>query len=143
MALPTLIIAGITLPLESRLAIQQTLSPLGGSTRQRMQSGALFSMTHWRKWAISLAGSGWVPAPLLSVDYSQPYQIHCIEPMAFRVGEALPPGWSARTDFPEAQFTGADGIATRLLYPILTVMSDPPELVPGRDPTWKLNAEEV
>lgn len=143
MATPALIIAGITLPKECALDLAQSLSPIGGSTRRRMSSGALFSMTRWRRWKMTLSGGGFVPAPLLGINYDQPYEVHCIQPVSFRLGEALPAGWRARSDVPEFQVTGRDGIVTRLVYPILTVMSDPPEIIPGGNPTWKLDCEEA
>lgn len=142
MATPTLIIAGITLPIRARLDYQQTYEPLGGTSRRRLATGAAFSATRWRKWKTTIIGGGWIPAALLGVDYDNAYTIHCVQPIALLPGEVLPVGWAARHDFPEVTVTDEAGVATRLVYPILTVRSDPPQIVTGADPTWTLTAEE-
>lgn len=143
MSAPTLIIAGITLPVLAHLDFQQTFDPIGGNTKRRMAGGALFSMTNWRRWKTTISGSGWIPAQLLSINFDEPYEVHSIQPVAFAVGAPLPPGWAIRTDFPGTTITDEAGIETRLIYPVLTVMSDPPRLVTGSDPTWELSCEEV
>lgn len=144
MSMPKLIIADITLPERSRLDFQQTYEPILGGARRRMANGSLFSMTHWKKWKTTIRGSGWVPAPLLGIDYSSAYFVHCIEPIALRPGEDLPPGWSARTDWPEVILPAdAHGVSVRLVLPILRVMSDPPTFSPGMNPTWELICEEA
>lgn len=143
MSTPTLIIAGMHVPIMARLKVQQTFEPLGGSTRRRMGSGALFSMTAWRRWKTTISGSGWIPAPLLGINFDEPYEIHSVAPLAFLLGAPLPPGWSSRLDYPETQFTGPDDVTVRLIYPILTVKSDPPRLIPGSSPSWELVCEEI
>lgn len=141
---PTLIIAGVTLPLRSWLEVQQTYEPAAGNTRRRLADGGLFNMTRWRRWKTTLSGSGWIPAPLLGIDYDQPITIHCVQPMAFRVGESLPSGWSARTDYPEVLLPADEfGQQVRLVLPILTVWAEPPRIVPGSETSWELSAEEV
>lgn len=143
MAAPKLIIAGIELPIRARLDYQQTFDPIGARNARRHQDGSLFVTGIWKKWKTTITGGGWIPAQLLGINYDAPYEIHCIQPMAFAVGEALPPGWAARVDVPEELITDEHSISTRLIYPILTVMSERPKITPGENPSWVLECEEI
>lgn len=146
MGAPSLIIAGIELPQRSRLDFSQTFEVIGGVVSRRMASGALFKLTHWRRWKTTISAAGWVPPQLLAVDYDQPYEIECVEPIALAVGEALPAGWTQRAaPWGETTVTDERGISVRLVYPILTVMSEPPRLVVGSSsgPSWELVCEEA
>lgn len=138
-----LIIAGIKLPIRSRLDYQQSFSPIVGGARRRMSNGDLFSTTLWKRWKLSTSGAGWIPAPLFGINYAAPYEIHCIQPIALAVGEALPPGMMPRSDVGETLLTDEYNVTTRLIYPILTVMSDPPEMTTGKEPSWFLEAEQI
>jgi hypothetical protein len=145
MSAPPLIIAGITLPQRARLDLNQTFEPIGGSSSRRMANGALFKMANWQRWRTTVSCGGWVPPQLLGIDYSQPYTIECVATLALAVGESLPPTWASRVaPWAEKTFTDEDGVAVRLFYPILTVMSDPPRLmIGGSGPSWELVMEEA
>lgn len=144
MSAPPLIIAGIELPQRARLDISQTFEAIGGSSSRRMASGALFKMANWQRWKTTISGSGWVPPQLLGIDYDQPYTIECVTPLSLAVGESLPATWGSRiAPWAEKTVTDERGIALRLFYPILTVMSDPPRLIAGGGaPSWELVCEE-
>jgi hypothetical protein len=44
----------------------------------------------------------------------------------------------------EVSVTDERGVTVRLVYPVLTVMSDPPRLITGNSgPSWELVCEEV
>lgn len=141
---PPLIIAGITLPLFSRLDLSQTFEPVGGSSSRRMTNGAMVKISHWKRWRTTISASGWVPPQLLGVDYSQPYTIQSVAVLALAVGESLPATWMQRASpWGEKTVTDEDGISVRLFYPVLTVMSDPPRLTVGSGgPSWELVCEE-
>lgn len=146
MGAPTLIINGITLPQRARLDLQQTFERVqGGGDSRRLASGGLFTMQRWRRWATTLSGSGWIPAPLLSLPIGEPFTLHSVAPLALRVGESLPAGWESRTDWPEVSVTDELGGTVRLVYPILTVATlDGPRYMTGGDgPSWELNCEEM
>lgn len=146
MGAPTLIIAGFELQQESRLDFQQTFERVdGGASSRRLAGGALFSMQHWERWATTVSGSGYVPAPLLSIRRGEPFELHSVAPIALKPGEDLPAGWAARTDWPEKTFTSRLGVEIRLVYPILTVASalGARLVVGGTYPQWEIACEEV
>lgn len=144
MGAPSLIIAGIELPQRSRLDFNQTFEVIGGVAARRMAGGALFKISHWRRWKTTISAGGWVPPQLLTIDYDQPYTIECVEPIALAVGESLPPTWAQRSSpWGETSVTDERGVTVRLFYPILTVMSEPPRLITGGSgPSWELVCEE-
>lgn len=143
MSSPPLILAGVILPVRSRLDFQQSYEPVGGRFRRRMASGTAFSMTRWERWRTTINGAGWLPAPLLSIDFRVPYEIHCIEPVSLAPDADLPPGWRARTDFELPPQHDGHGGEVRLIYPILKVCSDRPRFSTGINPSWELICEEV
>lgn len=146
MSAPTLIIAGFELPQESRLDLQQTFERVdGGCAQRRRAGGAWFSMEAWTRWSTTISGGGFVPAPLLSIPRGVPFELHSVAPLALWPGEDLPPGWSARTDWPETSFTSRLGVEIRLVYPILMVASaQGARMVVGSStPQWELACEEV
>jgi len=65
--------------------------------------------------------------------------------VALAVGEDLPPNWTQRAaPWGEVSVTDERGVTVRLVYPVLTVMSDPPRLINGGSgPSWELVCEEV
>lgn len=139
-----LIIGGVVVPVESRLDFQQTFEPLVAGTDRRMADGALFSTElRWKKWKTSISAGGWILPALMGINYRLPYEIHCVQPLSFGVGEDLPENWVMRPDAPVKTITDKYGVETRLVYPILTVKSRPPRLNPGANPTWELACEEV
>lgn len=146
MGAPTLIINGITLPQRARLELQQTFERVqGGGESRRLAGGGLFTMQRWRKWATTLSGNGWIPAPLLSLPIGEAFTVHSVAPLVLRPGEALPTGWAARVDWPESTVTDELGVVVRLVYPILTVATlEGPRYVTGDiSPSWELVCEEV
>lgn len=144
MAAPPLVIAGIELPLRAILDFSQTFEPLGGRSARRLANGALFRMSQWQRWKTTISGGGWVPPQLLGIDYTQPYTIECVTTLALAVGEALPATWTQRASpWGEKTVTDESGVAVRLFYPVLIVMSDPPRLITGGSgPSWELVCEE-
>ena len=145
MAAPPLIIAGIELPVRSRLDFSQTFEPVGGGSSRRMANGALFRMRQWQRWRTTISGGGWVPPQLLGIDYSASYTIESVAPLALAAGEDLPANWTERAaPWGERTVTDEDGVVIRLFYPILTVMSDPPRMINGNNgPSWELVCEEI
>lgn len=139
-----LIIAGIEISLIAMLDFEQSIEPIGGSATRRMANGSAFKMTAWEKHRIVLSGSGWVPAPLLAVDYSQPFVIELPIPEAFAIGQALPAGWQSRSA-PWGEYTVTDqsGASVRMIYPKMTVVSAGPKKSNGHgaSPAWDLTCE--
>lgn len=127
MANPSLKIAGIDLSIIGWLDFDQRIEPIGGSSVRRMANGAAYKLSHWSKHRIVLSASGWIPAPLNAINYAQPFEIELPYPEAFRVGESLPSGWSSRAaPWDEKTVTDQAGVAVRLIYPKMTVVSDGP-----------------
>lgn len=143
MASPTLILGGCVIPVRSRLELQQSYEPLGGSSRRRMASGAAFSMIRWQRWRTTIQGAGWLPAALLCVDFTMPYEIHCVQPVSLCANDELPPGWRARTDFTLPPEHDEHAGLIRLVYPVFKVCSDRPKFSTGINPSWELICEEV
>jgi hypothetical protein len=136
-------IAGIEVSLIAALDLQQSIEPISGSTLRRMASGAGFKMGHWRKYRISLSGSGWVPAPLNAINYDAPFEIELPFPVAFAVGESLPAGWSQRSaPWGEHTVTDQAGVSVRYIYPKLTVFSDGPLQSHDGNPSWEMTLEQ-
>lgn len=135
-------IAGRTISLAAMLDYDQQIEAIGGSEIRRMASGAAFKMTHWQKHRISLSASGWIPAPLIGVNYSAPFEIELAKPEAFAIGEALPAGWSVVS---ESTVTDAAGNSARLVYPKMTVVSEGARLTNNNaaNPSWELVCEVV
>ena len=143
---PSLIIAGVELSVIAMLNFDQSIVPISGSSVRRMSSGAAFKMSGWRKHRITFSASGWVPPPLIAVDYNAPFVIELAQPVALVTGQSLPSGWPSRlTPWAETTITDQAGESVRLVYPVLTVIADPPQLRHGFDavPSWELVCEEV
>lgn len=146
MAIPSLIIAGIDLSIIGWLEFSQRIEPIGGSTTRRMANGAAFKMKHWGKHRITLSAAGWVPAPLNAIDYGQSFEIELPYPESFRIGEQLPAGWSQRAaPWDEKFVTDQAGVAMRLVWPKMTVITDGPIKSSDQSATrsWELVCEEV
>lgn len=144
MPTPSLVIAGIDLSIIGWLDFEQRIEPIGGSTTRRMASGTAFKMTRWVKHRIVLSGSGWVPSPLNAIDYAQRFDIELPYPEAFRAGESLPTGWASRAaPWGEVTVTDQAGVAVRLVYPKMTVVSDGPtkSTNQGAARSWELVCE--
>lgn len=146
MAIPSLIVAGKSLSIMSRLDCEQRIEPIGGSTTRRLSNGAAFKMSHWAKSRIVLSGSGWFPAALRGIDYTQPFEIELPYPEALAVGEGLPPGFSARgAPWDERSVTDKFGQAVRLVYLKTMVISDGPSSSGGSSGnySWELTLEQT
>ena len=146
MAAPTLIIAGNALPLRARLQYQQTFELVdGGRTSRRLASGTMFTSERWRKWQTTISAGGWIPPALLGLPIGVPFEVHAVAPVTLRVGESLPAGWSARTDWPEESVTDKAGVTLRLVYPILSMVTldGPRYTLGGSSPSWELVCEEA
>lgn len=145
MSAPTLIIAGFPLPQLARLDLQQTIERVdGGATSRRMAGGNLFTTENWERWSTTISGSGWVPAPLLSIPRGIPFVLHSVATVSLRPGEDLPTGWSERTDWPGSVIEDPDGVEIRLVYPVMTVCSAAGArlIVGGNSPQWELVCEQ-
>lgn len=140
---PALIIAGITLPVRSRLDLQQSYEPLAGASLRRLADGALFGMRRWRRWKTTIQCAGWLPHTLLNVNFDSPYEIHCVQPVSLAAHEQLPASWKIRADCPVSEVIDESCGVIRLVYPILTVRSQPPKFNTGIAPGWELVCEEV
>lgn len=146
MTTPSLKIAGYELSPIALLDFDQQIEPFGGSTTRRLSNGAAFKMTGWRKHRISLSASGWVPAALNGVDYSAPFEVELPLPIALRVGEPLPDGFTARsTPWSEHTVTDQAGISVRYVYVKVTVISDGPRQSHNLSatPSWELTLEQA
>lgn len=146
MGAPVLIIAGHELPQRSRLDYQQTIERIdGGIEALRMGNGALLATEHFERWRSTISGSGWIPAPLLSLPRGVPFTVHCVQPIALRIDEPLPAGWSERVDWPAKTLTLERGVQVRMVYPIFTMvtMTGARLVLPGRTPQWELAMEEA
>lgn len=108
MSLPSLIIAGVEIPLEVFPASQEYGRVDGGSTPNRMWNGSLLRQTHWTKLSTRIAGEGWCPPALAGVDWSVPVEIACVQPRAINsatVNATLPA--ARRSDLTENVFATA------------------------------------
>lgn len=146
MSAPTLIIAGLELPQESRLEYRQTFELIdAGGTSRRMANGALFTMRRWRKYRTTISGGGWIPAPLLALPLNAPFEVHAVGALALRLGESLPAGWREREDWPAIERTDRRGVVVRMVFPILTVKAPlgARYVVGGANPQWELVCEDA
>lgn len=134
-------IAGRSLSLISWLDFEQSVEPIVGSTVHRMATGEGIKIAGWKKHRITLSAGGWIPAPLQGIDYSVPVEIELPLPLAFAVGEALPPGWVAVS---ETTVTDQAGSTVRLVIVRLTVLTDGPRLSHNNqaNPAWEMTCEE-
>ncbi len=146
MGAPTLIINGVELPQRSRLTYQQTFERLpGGAETRRLANGAAFTMQHWERWGTTISGGGWIPPALLGIQRGVPFAIHSVYPVSLLPGQALPAGWTARSDWPEQSITDAAGVTVRLVLPILTVICPlgARYVIGGASPQWEIVCEEA
>lgn len=79
-----LIINGIELPIHVGIASMR-YEPVGGSSMRRMHNGRGVKQTHYRKLAISINGSGWMPSGLAALDVSVPVDLWCFQPRSMFV----------------------------------------------------------
>lgn len=146
MASPSMVINGITVSVVAWLDFDQSLEPISGASVRRMTSGAAFKMSGWRKYRITLSGSGWVPAPLLAINYDASFVIELPLPVTLNAAESLPSGWTSRSaPWGEVTKTDQEGVSVRVVYPKMTVIAEPPRMghnLSG-NPSWELVCEEV
>ena len=144
MATPSLIIGGVEISIISMLNFDQQITPISSAKTRRMATGSAFKMSRWTRHKISLSASGWIPAPINSIDYSQPFVIELPIPEAFNVGDVLPAGWSPR-EAPYGEYSTTDqaGKTVRMVYLKMTVFSDGPTKRNSNaaDPSWELVCE--
>ena len=97
MSTPNLKLGGLTLPHLSRVdAISQSYEPIGGQSIFRALTGAGINQMTWQKQRVLTSGSGWMPAGLEALDYTQGMILSCITPKAIflpntQLTVALPP----------------------------------------------------
>jgi hypothetical protein len=143
---PSLIIGGVNVSVVSWLDFNQSIEPISGASVRRMTNGAAFKMGQWRKYRISLSASGWVPPPLLAVNYDASFVIELPFPVSLNTAESLPSGWSSRSSpWTEKTITDQDGKSVRIVYPKMTVIAEAPSQRIGMDgvPSWEFVCEDV
>lgn len=107
-----LILGGIVLTKDDG-PVRQSYAPVdGGSTELRMADGLLIKQTHWRRMVINTSGTGYIDPPCAYLDYSQPMELWCIQPLsawgASNVFE-LPPEAARRPDVEPWAWAWVDG----------------------------------
>jgi hypothetical protein len=78
MSLPSLIIAGLTIPHLSILELQQEYGVVDSRAEHRMGDGALEVQENWSKRTTQLTGRGLMPAAFNSIDWNSDVIIQCI-----------------------------------------------------------------
>lgn len=71
-------IGGIDIPIYAALDIEQSYELVGGFSTMRMMSGAAVKQQHWTKLRTTIAGGGWIPAGLATLDWSAAQTIKCV-----------------------------------------------------------------
>lgn len=146
MARASLKIAGREISIISWLDFDQKIDPIGGASVRRLASGSAFKLTHWQKYRVSISCGGWIPAPLLGIDYSQPFEIELPLPVSLLPGETLPAGWSSR-DAPwgEREVVDQANQSVRLLFVRMAVVAEPPRQSHNQSsaPAWDMTFEQV
>jgi hypothetical protein len=82
MAMPNLIIGGVTIPHLAALEMTQEYSEVASVAEHRMGDGSLKIQRNWAKKGTTISGSGWIPAAFDSVDWEADVVIKCIAPEA-------------------------------------------------------------
>lgn len=143
---PSLKIAGTELSIIAWLDYDQSIEPISGSSVRRLANGTAFKLSHWRKYRINISAGGWIPPALNAINYDAPFEIELPLPLAFNVGETIPPGWASRAaPWAEHTVTDQDGNSVRYFYPKFTVIAEPPSQANGHSAaqSWELVCEQV
>lgn len=134
---PSLRIAGREISIIGWLNFDQKIEPVSASTTRRRADGSAYRLTRWKKHRITLSGSGWIPVPLLGIDYDQPIVIELPKPIALIAGDVLPAGLVARAaPFEEGPLIDQAGNTIRQVYVKATIFADPPSDSNDGDGNW-------
>jgi hypothetical protein len=82
MAMPNLIIGGVTIPRLAALELTQEYGETASRAQHRMGDGSLVVQENWARLTTRISGSGWIPAAFGSIDWSADIVIKCIAPEA-------------------------------------------------------------
>lgn len=169
MTIPRVTLAGVPITLQAGAPVQN-YSPIGGSALLRLSLGDGIKMTHWRRTAISVSGSGALNPGLDGINYDEVLTLDCTSikanssdlPRIAIIGTHRPdvePWGLARVDGTwkktpcalvggEYDITPVAGATTYQLcwMPRFQVFAEPPQV--GRDSgtgvsTWSFQAEEA
>lgn len=162
-------LAGIRIPIRANLQFNQTYEPIGGTHTFRTQNGRAVKQTHFNKLKTTLSGTGWMPAGLDGIDYSEPLILKCAAPRSFSsstnqislpsnrridkapIGFALVDGELLVTQCHIQESMAVLDIKTNaqgyqvLYYPELLVFAEPPVIqsnIHNTDFSWRINCEE-
>lgn len=89
MIIPNVMLGGIPIVIHGGAPQCQYQAVDGGVERLRLSGGAAVQMTHWRKTAITISGSGWIGTGMLGLDFDSPLGCDAMRRLASRV--VLPP----------------------------------------------------
>lgn len=79
MAAPRLKLGGIEVPLHAG-APRVGYAAAGGAEDARLSGGKLVRMRHWKKWQITISGTGWMATGLDVLDFDQYLDLWCPKP---------------------------------------------------------------
>ena len=79
MAAPRLKLGGIEVPLHAG-APRVAYSAAGGAEDARLSGGKLVRMRHWKKWQITISGTGWMATGLDVLDWDEYQDLWCPKP---------------------------------------------------------------
>lgn len=169
---PDLMIDGVRLPLAAAGVVSQSYEDFGGFGVLRLGLGAAVHQQAWRRVRTTLSASGWVPAGLDALDWSQTHVLGCVAPRSIQAaGRVITLPAARRTDAAPYGFAvdavgllrpvavtvagnvatlGADAGAVSyqvLYYPLLTVRAPQGARVEydaaGAAASWEIVFEEV
>jgi len=78
----SLIIAGLSIPIQAGFSLRQTLDPIESKTLLRTKNGGGILQTRWKKLGSTISGSGWLPEGLDAINIGAAISISCIEPLS-------------------------------------------------------------
>nr|EIU5485209.1 hypothetical protein [Pseudomonas aeruginosa] len=77
MIIPNVMLGGVPIVIHGGAPQCQYQAVDGGVERLRLSGGAAVQMTHWRKTAITISGSGWIGTGMLGLDFDNPLELRC------------------------------------------------------------------
>jgi hypothetical protein len=70
--------------------LEQSYQPIGGEVVRRAMSGRGIKQMTWQKLRVTTSGTGWIPAGIDSLDFSQQMTLKCVVP------RSIPANFSTR-----------------------------------------------
>ncbi|WP_181268618.1 hypothetical protein [Pseudomonas aeruginosa] len=150
MIIPNVMLGGVPIVIHGGAPQCQYQAVDGGVERLRLSGGAAVQMTHWRKTAITISGSGWIGTGMLGLDFDNPLELRCNASLGISL--ALVGREWVRTDVSSAgQVVTVSEIPGAQLYrvewwPLFHVFASiPPEALDSSNNsrTWQIVAEEI